>query len=44
MNRRQFLAAAGLAATVPAAGCTAPTDGTEAFPDAETVDDVPAQA
>lgn len=28
MNRRQFLAAAGLSATVPAAGCTAPGDET----------------
>jgi hypothetical protein len=87
MNRRQLLAAAGLAVAVPAAGCTAPTDDTETpgpqrvtvrfsndsgrtlvftavamadgfggleltyaddetetFPDAETVDDVPAQA
>ncbi|WP_435117322.1 hypothetical protein [Halolamina sp. C58] len=87
MNRRQLLAAAGLAVAVPVAGCTAPTDGTEtpgsqrvtvnfrnesdrtlvftaaamaagfdgveltyaddeteSFPDAETVDDVPARA
>jgi hypothetical protein len=29
MDRRQFLAAAGLALTVPAAGCSAPDDGTE---------------
>jgi hypothetical protein len=87
MDRRQFLAAAGLSLAVPVAGCSAPGDGTEtaapqrvtvnftndgsrtlvftaavmaegfggveltgpdggteAFPDAETVDDVPGEA
>jgi hypothetical protein len=87
MDRRQFLAAAGLSLAIPAAGCSAPGDptgtpapqrvtvtftndssrtlvftaavmaagfggveltdadgGTETFPDAETVDDVPAEA